>query len=84
MDSRSRPSLRAVENTVDFDEIIADTINRQKGKTRKNKLTGARVAAWSATAWKLGEGAQSVVDAERDPAGSFRTVMLLGVIANVL
>ena len=42
---RSRPSLRAMENTVDFDEIIADAVNRQKGKARKNKLAGAWAAA---------------------------------------
>jgi hypothetical protein len=43
-----------VENTVDFDEIVADAINRQKGNTRKDKFAATRVAARSATAWKLG------------------------------
>jgi hypothetical protein len=30
-----------VKNTVDLDEIVADAINRQKGKARKDKLAGA-------------------------------------------
>jgi hypothetical protein len=54
MGIRSRPSLRAVKNTIDFDEIVAHAINRQKRKARKNKLTGAWAAAWAATPWKLG------------------------------
>jgi hypothetical protein len=49
-----RPSLRAVENTIDFDEIITDAIKGHKGKARKNKLAGAWNAAWAATARKLG------------------------------
>jgi len=52
-DARLWPSLSAVENTIDFDELIADAINGQKGKARKNKLAGAWVAAWAAAAWKL-------------------------------
>jgi hypothetical protein len=68
---------------MDFDEIIADAINRQKEKARKDKLAGAWVAPWSAAARKLRERAQSFVDAERDAAGSFRAVLVLGVIANV-
>jgi len=42
-----------VKNTIDFDEIVAHAINRQKRKARKNKLAvpGLRLAA---TPWKLG------------------------------
>ena len=42
---RSRPSLRAMENTVDFDGIIADAVNRQKGKARKisSRVPGLRL-----------------------------------------
>jgi len=36
-----RPFLRAVENAVDFDNLFADAINRQKGKPGKHKLAGA-------------------------------------------
>ena len=83
MGVRLRPSLRAVKNAIDFDDIVADAINRQKGKSRKNKFAGAWVAARSATAWKLAEGAESLVNTDRDPPGSFRAVMVLGVVANV-
>jgi len=40
MGVRLRPFLRAVKNPIDFDEIIANAINSQKGKARKNKLAG--------------------------------------------
>lgn len=72
-----------MKNTIDFDEVIADAINSQKGKASENKLARARAAAWSATSWKLRQGAQPLVDAESDSAGCFRTVMILGVIANI-
>jgi hypothetical protein len=36
-----RPFLRAVENAVDFDNLFADAINRQKGKPGKHKLASA-------------------------------------------
>jgi hypothetical protein len=41
----SGPLLRVVQDTIDFDEIIADAINGQEGKARKNKLAGAWAAA---------------------------------------
>jgi hypothetical protein len=37
---RLGPSLCAVENTIDFDEIIADPINSQKRKARKKQARG--------------------------------------------
>jgi len=78
-----RPFLRAVQNTVDFDNLFGDAINRQKRKAGKHKLARARLAAWTATAWKLRESAQCLVDSEGHAAGGFPAVMLLSVIANV-
>jgi hypothetical protein len=72
-----------VENAVDFDDILPDPIDCQKRKADKHKLTGAWLPSSAATAGKLHETAQSLVDSERRAARGFRAVVLLGVIANV-
>ena len=73
-----------MKEAVDFDDLFADAINRQKRKAWKYKLARARLAAWAATAGKLGESAHAFVDSERRAASGFRSIMLLGVVAKCL
>ena len=72
-----------MENAVDFDNLFADAINRQKGKAGKHKLASARLAAWTAAAWKLSERAKALVYSESGAPRGFGAVGLLGVVANV-
>lgn len=48
-----RPLLRAVKNSIDLDDILADAIDSQERKPREHKLAGARFAAWAAAVRKL-------------------------------
>jgi len=41
------------ENSIDFNDILANAIDGQKGQAGEYKLASAWLAAWAATVWKL-------------------------------
>jgi hypothetical protein len=43
-----------MKSTINFDDIVADPINRQKRKAREDEFAGAWAAARATTPWKLG------------------------------
>ena len=51
-----------MQDTIDFDNLFANSIDRSKGKAGKDKLARSWLAAPAALKWKLRERAQSVVN----------------------
>jgi len=55
-------ALRAMQNAVDFDHILADTVDGEKRKARKHQFARAHLASGPATVRKLGQGSDAFVD----------------------
>jgi len=78
-----RPLLCAVQNAVDFNDILADAVNSQKGQGRKHQFAGVQLAARTAAVGKLREGTYASIDCECHTPSRCRALTLLDVIADV-
>jgi len=78
-----RPDLCAMQNAVDFNDILADAVDSQKGQARKYQFAGVQLAARTAAVRKLREGTYALVDCECHTPSRCRALMFLDVVTNV-
>ena len=51
-----------MQNADDFNDLIADSVNGEKGQVGEYQFAGVRLAAWTAAARELRQGCYALVD----------------------
>ena len=69
-----------MQNTDDFNDILANAVDGQKRQARKHQFAGVQLAARTATVGKLREGTYALLDCE---CRTRRAVTVLDVVANL-
>jgi hypothetical protein len=72
-----------MQNADDFNDILADAVDGQKGKTRKYQFAGVRLAARTALVGKPREQAHFFIDVEGYAPSRCRGIVVPDVVTDM-